>query len=140
MVQTEVRKALSASFATFVPSILQSASQIAGRLEHFRTETLASFDPVEKGKEVIKSDMDELLDSTIGPESFVVPDMPVTNSRANLYIYLNAAVSLASHASSVTTVANVLTWNSSSDDRSSTITHFLATYTTDTKYVNQAPD
>lgn len=88
----EVRKALSASFATFVPSILQSASQIAGRLEHFRTETLASFDPVEKGKEVVKSDMDELLDSTIGPESFVVPDMPVTNSRANLYIYLNAAL------------------------------------------------
>ncbi|KAH7033246.1 mediator complex, subunit Med5 [Microdochium trichocladiopsis] len=88
----DVRKALSASFATFVPSILQSASQIAGRLEQFRTETLASFDPVEKDKDIVKSDMDELLDSTIGLESFVVPDMPVMNSRAGLYVYLNAAL------------------------------------------------
>ncbi|KXJ93094.1 mediator complex, subunit Med5 [Microdochium bolleyi] len=90
----EVRKALSASLATFVPSILQTASQIAGRLEHFRTETLASFDPVEKDntKDVVKSDMDELLDSTIGLESFVVPDLQITNSRAGLYVYLNAAL------------------------------------------------
>lgn len=76
-----------------MPSILQSASQIAGRLEHFRTETLASFDPVEKGKDIVKSDMDELLDSTIGLDSLVVPDLQITNSRAGLYVYLNAAVS-----------------------------------------------
>lgn len=38
--------------------------------------------------------MDELLDSTVGLESFVIPEIPISNSRAALYVYLNAAVSV----------------------------------------------
>lgn len=37
--------------------------------------------------------MDELLDSTVGLDGFVIPDIPITDSRAALYVYLNAAVS-----------------------------------------------
>ena len=71
---------------------MQSASQIASRLELFRTETLASFDPVDKKKESANAEMDDILDSTVGLENFVLPEMPVANTRAGLYIYLNAAV------------------------------------------------
>ena len=38
--------------------------------------------------------MDELLDSTVGLENFVVTPISVSNTRAGLYIYLNAAVSV----------------------------------------------
>jgi mediator of RNA polymerase II transcription subunit 5 len=89
----DTRKALSESLASFVPSIIQGASQIAGRLEMFRTETLASFDPIDKKKETTNNDMEDILDSAMALDSFVVPEIPITNSRAGLYIYLNAAVS-----------------------------------------------
>ena len=92
MDEIEARKALSESLAVFVPSILQSASQIASRLELFRTGTLASFDPVDKKKEAANAEMDDILDSTVGLENFIVPELPVSNTRAGLYIYLNAAV------------------------------------------------
>lgn len=75
-----------------MPSILQSASQIAGRLELFRTETLAAFDPADKKRESASAEMDDILDSTVGLDSFVVPELPISNTRAGLYIYLNAAV------------------------------------------------
>ncbi len=90
--EKEARKALSESLAVFVPSILQSASQIAGRLELFRTGTLAAFDPVDKKKDPASVEMDDILDSTVGLDSFVVSELPITNTRAGLYIYLNAAV------------------------------------------------
>lgn len=87
----EARKALSESLAVFVPSILQSAS-IAGRLELFRTETLAAFDPIDKKKDAANTEMDDILDSTVGLDGFVVTELPISNTRAGLYIYLNAAV------------------------------------------------
>lgn len=99
---TEVRKLLSRSLASFVPSILQSASQgatqgaaqIAARLEHFRTETLAGFEPTDKKKKEADAEMDELFDETLGLQNIVLPPMDMARSRAGLYIYLNAAVSL----------------------------------------------
>ncbi|KAI0023544.1 mediator complex subunit Med5 [Xylariomycetidae sp. FL0641] len=87
----ETRAALSASLANFVPSILQSSSGIAGRLELFRTDTLASFEPPDKKKDVAQPEMDD-LESTLALDSIVIPELPVTNSRAGLYIYLNAAL------------------------------------------------
>ncbi|ORY71831.1 mediator complex subunit Med5 [Pseudomassariella vexata] len=88
----EARKAMSESLSNFVPSIMQSpgASQVASRLEFFRTDTLAAFEPVDKKKEAAKAEIDDLLDSTMGLDNFVIPELPVTNARAGLYIYLNA--------------------------------------------------
>ncbi|RYP66395.1 hypothetical protein DL771_007804 [Monosporascus sp. 5C6A] len=88
----EARKALSEGLAVFVPLMLQNAPQIAGRLELFRTETLASFDPIDKKKDPVNAEMDDILDSTVGLDNFVVPELPITNTRAGLYIYLNAAL------------------------------------------------
>ncbi|KAH8197355.1 hypothetical protein TruAng_008485 [Truncatella angustata] len=89
----EVRKALSESLTSFVPSIMQSgASAIADRLEAFRTGTLASFEPVDKKNEAAKAEFDDLLDSTLGLENFPVTELPVVNTRAGLYIYLNASL------------------------------------------------
>ena len=88
----DARKALSESLVTFVPSIMQNASQIAARLEFIRTETLAGYEPADKKKEAANAEIDDILDSTMGLDNFVVPEIPISNSRAGLYIYLNACV------------------------------------------------
>ncbi|OTA85473.1 hypothetical protein M434DRAFT_400191 [Hypoxylon sp. CO27-5] len=85
------RRALSESLASFIPSIIQSASQIATRLELFRTETLASFEPPDKKKDATNPVIDD-MESTMALDNFVVPEMPIVNSRAGLYIYLNACL------------------------------------------------
>lgn len=90
----DARKALSESLSNFVPSIQLSSSQIASRLELFRTETLAGFEPVDKKKETENKDLDDLLDSTMGLDNFVIPEMPIANTRPGLYVYINAAVSV----------------------------------------------
>lgn len=74
---------------------MQSASQIADRLESFRTGTLASFEPLDKKNEAAKAEFDELLESTLGLDNFPVTELPVINTRAGLYVYLNACVSLS---------------------------------------------
>ncbi|KAM5342665.1 hypothetical protein ACJ41O_013631 [Fusarium nematophilum] len=88
----DARKELSTSLASFVPSLQLVPQQITEKLEQFRTETLASLDPADKKKQVANAAMDELLDSTVGLDSFVVADIPIANTRAGLYIYLNAAL------------------------------------------------
>lgn len=89
----DARRALSESLTNFVPSIIQSASQIASRLELFRSETLASFEPVDKKKDATNLVIDD-IESTMALDNFVVSDLPNINTRAGLYIYLNAAVRL----------------------------------------------
>ncbi|KAI5917313.1 mediator complex subunit Med5 [Camillea tinctor] len=86
-----VRRMLSESIASFVPSILQNSSQIASRLELFRTETLASFEPAGKKKEAMNPEIDD-IESSMALDNIAIPELPVTNSRAGLYIYLNAAL------------------------------------------------
>ncbi|RYC61127.1 hypothetical protein CHU98_g5102 [Xylaria longipes] len=87
----DVRRVLSESLTSFIPSILQSSSQIASRLELFRTETLASFEPAHKDKkEVSNMDIDD-LESSMALDSIVIPELPISNCRAGLYIYLNAS-------------------------------------------------
>ena len=71
---------------------LQLVPQITEKLEFFRTDTLAKLEPVSKKKQAANAVMDELLDTTVGLDNFVVPDMPISITRAGLYIHLNASV------------------------------------------------
>ena len=76
----------------FVSTIVQSTAEVASRLELFRTQTLASFEPPDsKERETADAEMNGILD-LMGPDNFQVPELPIVNSRAGLYIYLNAAV------------------------------------------------
>lgn len=61
----------------------------------FRSQTLASFEPVDKQKEAAEAQVYEVFDQTVGLDSFQVRELPIENTRAGLYIYLNAAVSAA---------------------------------------------
>lgn len=88
----EIRKQLSTSLEAFLPTILPSSAEVASRLELFRTQTLAGFDPADsKEKDQVEADMNGLLD-LMGSENLQIPDIPSINTRAGLYIYLNAAV------------------------------------------------
>jgi mediator of RNA polymerase II transcription subunit 5 len=75
----------------FTPSIMQALPDVAGRLEMFRAQTLGKFLPSEKKESELSSYMDNL----IGLDSLQVSEVPILNTRAGLYIYLSAAVSLA---------------------------------------------
>ncbi|KAI0471640.1 mediator complex subunit Med5 [Xylariaceae sp. FL0804] len=86
-----MRRALSDGIAAFAPVIFSSTSQAAARMELFRTETLASFEPVGKKKEADNPEMDD-IESSMALDNIVVTEIPVTNSRAGLYIYLNACL------------------------------------------------
>ncbi|KAK5993200.1 Mediator of RNA polymerase II transcription subunit 5 [Cladobotryum mycophilum] len=85
------RKDFSESLATFVQT-LQPVPQFVEKLEIFRTDVLARLDPMDKKKQAANAAMDELLDSTVGLENFVIPEIPISNTRAGLYVYLNASL------------------------------------------------
>ncbi|KAK0719808.1 mediator complex, subunit Med5 [Lasiosphaeris hirsuta] len=92
------RRQLARSLEAFIPSVLQNApqiapqaSQIATQLEIFRTQTLASFEPEDK-KDAAVAEISSYMDSIIGLDSVQVPEIPIVNSRAGLYIYINAAL------------------------------------------------
>lgn len=87
-----IRKKLSSSLGNFVQT-LQPVPQIIEKLELFRTETLGRMDPKDKKKvSTTNAAMEELLDSTVGLESIVIPEVPISTTRSGLYIYLNALV------------------------------------------------
>jgi mediator of RNA polymerase II transcription subunit 5 len=77
----------------------------------FRTQTLASFEPVDKQKEAAEAQVYEVFDQTVGLDSFQVRELPIENTRAGLYIYLNAAVSATYSARTID--RHTLTFNSS---------------------------
>lgn len=98
VVQTEARKLMLESLVHFVPTL--GNASIAERLELFRS-TLSSFEPVEKVKDGEEAKgLGEMLDSSVGLDTVILPELHITNSRAGLYIYLNACVSQRPHASS----------------------------------------
>ncbi|PNP48362.1 hypothetical protein TGAMA5MH_00646 [Trichoderma gamsii] len=91
------RKVFSESLASFVQVIQQSPQlpqfqQFINKLELFRTEVLAPLDPVDKSKQAANAVMDDILDSTVGVDNLVIPEVPITNTRAGLYIYLGASL------------------------------------------------
>lgn len=71
---------------------------IAAQLDQFRTETLGKYLPAEK-KEAAEAN--SYMDSLIGLDNVQLAEVPVVNSRAGLYIYLSAAVSLCPFLRSV---------------------------------------
>ncbi|GAO17031.1 hypothetical protein UVI_02021950 [Ustilaginoidea virens] len=84
------RKHLSNSLSGFMQT-LQHAPFV-DRLEIFRSDTLAKLDPVDKKKQAAaNAAMDELLETTMGVDNFVIPDLPISNTRAALYVFLNAS-------------------------------------------------
>lgn len=88
---------MSQGLSSFVPTIMHNADRIATRLDLFRTNTLASFDPDDERKEMSKTGMDHLFDNTVDLEHFVVSDFPIVNSRAGLYVFVNATVCSSRH-------------------------------------------
>lgn len=90
------RKDLSKTLANFVPLLLQNSAQAAARLEVFRTETLIAIEPVDKKEMAADKAIEDILDESIGlahgVDSMVVEEVPIMNSRAGLYIYLNSLV------------------------------------------------
>ncbi len=90
-----LRKDFSKNLATFVPFLLQSSPQNAARLEVFRTQTMVAIEPVDKKEAAANKEIDEILDEGmgLGPDNMVIAEIPVVNSRAGLYIYLDSLVS-----------------------------------------------
>jgi mediator of RNA polymerase II transcription subunit 5 len=76
-----------------VPSLHEVHANVTNRLEHFRTEILDSIDPVDEKKEAVDAAMSEILDSAVGLDSIVITEIPISNTRAGLYVYINASVS-----------------------------------------------
>lgn len=91
----DVRKQFADSLEAFLPTLMQTQAthEMASRLDLFRTQTLASFEPADARKDSAISDMNSYMDNLLGLERFQVPEIPIVNSRAGLYIYLDAAVS-----------------------------------------------
>ena len=87
-------KKLSVTLANFLPFLGQSSAQSAGRLQVFLTQTLVTIEPVDKKVIAASKEIDEMLGEGIelGIESVVAADLPIMNSRAGLYIYLNSLV------------------------------------------------
>ncbi|KAK4103892.1 Med5-domain-containing protein [Parathielavia hyrcaniae] len=82
-------KLLSDALRRFMPWVMQVSPDLATRLDLFRTETLCKHLPTDK------KEADEALtymDGLINLDNAPVPDVPVVNSRAGLYIYLSAAL------------------------------------------------
>ncbi|KAE8446984.1 hypothetical protein EG329_011466 [Mollisiaceae sp. DMI_Dod_QoI] len=88
------RKELSKTLASFVPLLLQNSAQAAARLEVFRTETLVAIEPMDKKEMAADKAIEDILDESIGiaqgVDNMVVEEVPIVNSRAGLYIYLNS--------------------------------------------------
>ena len=70
------------------------------RVEIFHSQTLPSFEPQTKKPGKKDNDDDDAEDITFDLETnmwidnFILPDVLVQNTRAGLYIYINAMVSL----------------------------------------------
>ncbi len=88
----DVRKQLAESLERFIPTAAQSTAGMVDRLHVFLTQKLASFEPENKKGDSVGMDMASFMDNLIGLENFQVPEIPVINSRAGLYVYVNAAV------------------------------------------------
>jgi len=118
-------KELSALLESFIPLLSQSNPQSATRLALFRTQTLPSIVPAEKKVKAntASGEIDALIGEGLGVESIVVQELPVVNSRAGLYVYLNALVSVPqSYRNASADPVSLL------EDRLSMMPHSMLTY------------
>jgi mediator of RNA polymerase II transcription subunit 5 len=69
-------------------------------LEVFRTQTMLAIEPVDKKEKAAEKEIEDILEEgmALGVESMVVAEMPIMNSRAGLYVYLNSLVSSPNNA------------------------------------------
>lgn len=88
------RKRLANAIDQLIPYILQNpnTSGIAARLEFSRGQALAGEESSDHLKDAAVAEMHSYMDNMIGLDTWQIPDMPLVNSRAGLYIYINAAV------------------------------------------------
>ncbi|KAK0635373.1 mediator complex, subunit Med5 [Bombardia bombarda] len=91
-ISKDIRKLLSDSLENLVPSIVQRHPDLAARLENLRIRTLAGSEAAADKKDTMVSEINSYMDNLIGLESLQLPEMPIVNSRAGLYIYFNAAL------------------------------------------------
>ncbi len=84
-------KMLSDAMKAFLPCVMQLLPVLVNHLELFRTDVLGKYLPAEKKD---AAEVNSYMDSLIGLDSLQVPEVPIVNSRAGLYIYLSAAVSI----------------------------------------------
>ncbi len=81
---------LSDAMKAFLPCVIQLLPVLVNHLELFRTDVLGKYLPAEKKD---AAEVNSYMDSLIGLDSLQIPEVPIVNSRAGLYIYLSAAVS-----------------------------------------------
>ncbi|KAK3956089.1 mediator complex, subunit Med5 [Pseudoneurospora amorphoporcata] len=87
------RKRLASSIDQLMPYILQNpnTSGIAVKLEFSRGQALAGEEASDL-KDAAVAEMHSYMDNMIGLDAWQIPEMPLVNSRAGLYIYINAAL------------------------------------------------
>ena len=86
-----LRRYLSDAMASFLPSVVQSLTpDVVQKLDMFRTQTLASLDPDLRDRK--NAEMDNMIDPAMALEAVHVPEIHIPNTRAALYVYLNATV------------------------------------------------
>ncbi|KAG5951308.1 hypothetical protein E4U53_003370 [Claviceps sorghi] len=86
-----IRKHFSKSLSRFIQTL--QPAPFVDRLDMFRTDTLAKLDPIDKKNQAAaNAAMDELLETTVGLDNFIIQDIPISNTKAALYIYLNASL------------------------------------------------
>ncbi len=82
-------KALSDALKAFLPCVIQGLPVLVDHLEKFRTKVLSKYLPAEKKD---AAEVNTYMDSLIGLDNVQVPEVPIVNSRAGLYIFLSAAL------------------------------------------------
>jgi mediator of RNA polymerase II transcription subunit 5 len=78
----------------FIPLLLNGSSIFAERLELYRTQTLLPLLPVDQKLQKANAEMDRIIDSTmaLNMDNIPIDDIPIVNSKAGLYVYLNSLV------------------------------------------------
>lgn len=127
-----IGKELTSLLENFIPLFLQSSPQSAARLSVFRNQTLPAILPAEKKVKdnTVSGEIDALIGEGLGVESVVVQELPAVNSRAGLYVYLNALVILSFLLS---TLHRELTCGSLLQDLSLMIHQYMHIYTIATR-------
>jgi mediator of RNA polymerase II transcription subunit 5 len=88
----DIRKTFAKALSTFIPFLSQTSIQIANRLEQLQKEHDLFEQPVTSGKGEA-SEYAKLEVATLQLEAVV--DLPVVNTRAGPYIFLNSLVRTA---------------------------------------------
>lgn len=90
----ETLRGFSQALAAFVPLLMNGSPMFAERLEVYRTQTLAALEPIDKRAQKANAEIEKIIDSTMALDMDNIPvvEIPIMNSRAGLYVYLNSLV------------------------------------------------